>query len=111
MNKEITLKGKTYPVSFNMKTLIGFEDCMGTSIFGEKFATIKAKAALVVAAVKSAKKDAAIDFERVLDIDDVNELNELIQAFNVVIEMSSEFFHVPAIEKIEAEKHETKEKN
>lgn len=108
---EITLKGKTYPVAFNMKTLLSFEDCMGTSIFGEKFVTIKAKAALVVAAVKSAKKDAAIDFESILDIDGVEELSELIQAFNVVIEMSYEFFHVPLIEKAESEKHETKEKN
>ena len=47
--KEITINGKTYPVVFNMKTILGYEQISGKSFFGEDFSKMGERLALIAA--------------------------------------------------------------
>ena len=112
--KEITLNGKTYPVVFTIKTMMGFENIVGHSFFDEKsFSLFRVRMAIVIAAILAANKDADITFDELADIDDMEGLNELVVAFNTVMKMSAEFFHIPEVIKKEesAQPTEDNEKN
>lgn len=114
--KEITLNGKTYPVVFTMKTIIGFEDIIGHSFFDEKtFSTFKVRIALIIAAYAATldeDKDAEISFTDFANIESVEGMNEVMQAFNTVMDLSKNFFHIPDVEKgKEKKKKGEKEKN
>ena len=73
--KEITINGKTYPVVFNMKTILGYEEISGQSFFGEDFSKMSERLALITAAVISAggKEELSID-------DMVKMVDEMIEA-------------------------------
>jgi len=96
--KEITINGKNYPVVFNMKTILGYEQISGKSFFGEDFAKMSERLALIVAAVISADSKADISIDDMINADRMELVQEIIAAYSVVIDMVNEFFKKPDVE-------------
>lgn len=96
--KEITINGKTYPVVFNMKTILGYEQISGKSFFGEDFSKMSERLALITAAVISADSKADISIDELINADKQELVQEIITAGSVVIGMVNEFFKTPDVE-------------
>ena len=96
--KEITINGKTYPVVFNMKTILGYEQISGKSFFGEDFSKMRERLALIVAAVISADSKADISIDDMMNADKLELVQEVLTAYTVVIGMVNEFFKMPDVE-------------
>jgi len=96
--KEITINGKNYPVVFNMKTILGYEQISGKSFFGEDFAKMSERLALIVAAVISADSKADISIDDMMNADKLELVQEILTAYTVVIGMVNEFFKKPDVE-------------
>ena len=96
--KEITINGKNYPVVFNMKTILGYEQISGKSFFGEDFAKMSERLALIVAAVISADSKADISIDDMMNADKLELVQEVLTAYTVVIGMVNEFFKMPDVE-------------
>ena len=111
ITKEITINGKTYPVVFNMKTIIGYEQISGKSFFGEDFSKMGERLALIAAAVISAGGKEELSIEDMMNADTVELVQEIIAAYNVVTGMVIEFFKVPGVEPKPNEKEGDKGKN
>ena len=94
----IIIQGKTYPVVFSMKTLIGFEDIVNHSFFEEKFDKMSSRMALVIAAINAADPNADITAKQLLDISDWQQAKEVVTAYNAVMELAAEFFRIPTVE-------------
>ena len=102
--KEITINGKTYPVVFNMKTILGYEQISRKSFFGEDFSKMSERLALIVAAVLSAGGKEELSIDDMINADRMELVQEIIAAGSVVIGMVNEFFKMPDVEpKQEAE--------
>lgn len=111
ITKEITINGKTYPVVFNMKTILGYEQISGKSFFGEDFAKMSERLALITAAVISAGGKEELSIDDMINADKQELVQEIITAYTVVIEMVNEFFKIPDVEPKPNEKEGDKEKN
>ncbi len=96
--KEITINGKTYPVVFNMKTILGYEQISGRSFFGEDFAKMSERLALIVAAVISAGSKEELSIDDMINADRMELVQEILTASTVVINMVNEFFKKPDVE-------------
>ena len=99
--KIITLQGKQYPVVFGMKTMVGYEEIVGKGWFTTDWSDVKfrERMAVVVAAILAANEKSKISADDLLSIDNVDDMKELIKAFNDIMELSTEFFKLPAVEK------------
>lgn len=97
--KEITINGKNYPIVFNMKTMMNFEEITGKSFFEENFSKIKERIALVLAAVLSANPEATLTVDEMIEAKDFKSLQEILAAYSDVMNLTGAFFMVPAIEK------------
>ena len=98
ITKEITINGKTYPVVFNMKTILGYEEISGKSFFGEDFSKMSERLALITAAVISAGGKEELSIDEMINADKLELVQEIIAAYTVVIEMVNEFFKKPDVE-------------
>lgn len=108
--KEVTINGKTYPVVFTLKTITGFEEIVEHSFFNDDFTKMSSRMAIVVAAITAADINADISAEDMLEADKWKKVKEVIEAYNVIMELSSEFFDIPlAKKKIEAADEKEKE--
>ena len=96
--KEITINGKTYPVVFNMKTILGYEQISGKSFFGEDFSKMSERLALIVAAVVSAGSKEELSIDEMINADRMELVQEIITAYTIVIGMVNEFFKTPDVE-------------
>ena len=96
--KEITINGKTYPVVFNMKTILGYEQISGKSFFGEDFSKMSERLALLTAAVISAGSKEELSIDELINADKMELVQEIIVANSVVIGMVNEFFKKPDVE-------------
>lgn len=96
--KEITINGKTYPVVFTIKTMMGFEDITGKKFFSVNFEFVGDKVALVFASIIAADEKAEIQMDEMLNGDNLNALNDIGNAFNTINEMAEEFFRIPKVE-------------
>ena len=96
--KEITINGKKYPVVFNMKTILGYEQISGKSFFGEDFSKMSERLALIVAAVISADSKADISIDDMMNADRMELVQEILTANTIVIGMVNEFFKTPDVE-------------
>ena len=96
--KEITINGKKYPVVFNMKTILGYEQISGKSFFGEDFSKMSERLALITAAVVSAGGKEELSIDDMINADKLELVQEIIAAYNVVIGMVNEFFKKPEVE-------------
>ena len=109
--KEITINGKTYPVVFNMKTILGYEEISGKSFFGEDFSKMSERLALITAAVISAGGKEELSIDDMINADKLELVQEIIAAYTVVIEMVNEFFKKPDVEPNPNEEEGDKGKN
>ena len=96
--KEITINGKKYPVVFNMKTILGYEQISGKSFFGEDFSKMSERLALIVAAVVSAGSKEELSIDDMMNADTLELVQEVLTAYTVVIGMVNEFFKTPDVE-------------
>ena len=96
--KEITINGKTYPVVFTIKTLMGFEDVYGSSFFGKKFDNIGQKTVLVYAAIVAANEKTEITLDDLMNAESVETLNDIGNAFSIINDLANDFFKIPAVE-------------
>lgn len=96
--KEITISGKTYPVVFTIKTMMGFEDITGKPFFGETFKSIGDKTALVFASIIAADDQAKITLDELLNADKMEVLTDIVAAFTTIDTLAQEFFKTPAVE-------------
>lgn len=96
--KEITINGKTYTVVFNMKTILGYEQISGKSFFGEDFAKMSERLALIAAAVISAGGKEELSIDDMMNADTMELVQEILTAYTVVIGMVNEFFKKPDVE-------------
>lgn len=97
--KKITLSGKEYPVDFNMKTILNFEEISGTTFFVETFTTLKSRIALVMASVLTADENTDLTLEVMMGGKDVQAVRDVIQAYLSVNALASKFFEIPEAEK------------
>lgn len=102
--KEITLSGKTFPVAFNLQTMINWESITGKSFFGQDFKLLSDQTVLVVAAILSENPDADINYDGIVKTSNYQTLQEIIDASNTVMALASEFFKVPEVMKEEKKK-------
>ena len=98
----IHLLGEDIDICFNMATIIGYEEIIGQSFYGESFETAKTRYALLAAVLAQSKlKD--VDFK------------EFTDAFSVIMDAASEFFNIPQVmqeeEQPQAEEEGEKGKN
>ena len=98
--KEITIKGKQYPVAFDMQTIMNFEEVTeGKSFFTENHLTLKNRIALIIAAVTAADKDTPLEVKDLVGSRTLEDVQEIIAAYNVIDQLAAEFFKIPEIEK------------
>ena len=94
---EITINGKQYPVVFSMKTIISFEEIANKSFFGVTFDKTTDRIALIVAAILAADEKSPIKIEDVMGNQDVAAIKQISEAFLIILNMSTEFFGIPAV--------------
>ena len=103
----ITIQGKAYPVIFNFDTLMSFEEIVGKSYFESGLKTMKERMAIVYAAVITADEDTKLTVEEMKGQGDLEAINQIIVAFNTVMELAKVFFKIPTVVK-DAEEEEDK---
>ena len=112
---EITINGKQYPVAFNMKTIINFEEIANKSYFDSNFGKTTDRIALIVAAVLSADEKSPIKIEDVVGNNDLAAIKQISEAFLIILNMSTEFFGIPTVieqpELTEEERKNAKNRN
>ena len=96
--KEITINGQSYPIVFNMQTILNFEEISNKSFFGEDFNKLKDRIALIISAVLAANKDTSLTIEDMIQTDRFSVMQEIFTAYAIVMELANEFFKVPAVE-------------
>lgn len=98
--KEITIKDKKYPVVFDLQTMMNFEEITnGTSFFGAPLDTLKHRVAIIAAAAISANDKTDLTVDAILGDKDYKAMQQIIEAYNVVMTLAAEFFPIPEIEK------------
>ena len=96
--KEITINGKTYPVVFTIETMMNFEEIADKSFFETDLKKLKDRMALVIAAVIAADEKTTLTVDDIRGSEDIEAIQQVMAAFNVVMEASTEFFKIPSVE-------------
>lgn len=104
--KEITIGGKSYPVAFNMQTLLNFEEITNKSFFACSFEKTSERMAVILAACLSANEKSTLTVDALRGNGDFEAFKEIITAFNTIMELSKDFFKIPEVV-AESEKEET----
>ena len=98
--KEITINGIQYAVVFDMKTIMNFEEITnGQSFFSASFETMKNRVAVIAAAAFSADEKTDLTVEKILGNNDYKAVQQIIEAYNIIMTLAGEFFNIPQIEK------------
>lgn len=112
--KEITINGKKYKIAFTVKTMMSYEKLTGNSFFYAKFSDLSERLPLIIAAILTVDDNPEISMDELMNIDNIHGLQDIISAFAAVIELSEQFFDLPAIgkeaEDVQSDRAET-EKN
>ncbi len=96
--KEITINGKTYPIVFTMDTMMNFEEIADKSFFEIDLKRLKDRLAIIMAAVITADDKTKLTVEELRGNGDLEAVQQIIAAFNIVMEASTEFFKIPSVE-------------
>lgn len=97
--KEITIKGKQYPVVFDMQTMMNFEEISNKSFFQANHQTINNQVALIAAAVISADKNTTLSVEDIIGKKSLDDVQEILAASSIINKLANKFFNIPEIEK------------
>ncbi|MBR4177028.1 MAG: hypothetical protein IKQ53_06470 [Bacteroidales bacterium] len=95
--KEITIGGKTYPVVFNFDAMMNFEEIVDKEFHKANFGHLKDRMALVYASVISADDETELKIQDLKGDMTLDAVNELIAAYNIVMELVGDFFKVPKV--------------
>lgn len=107
--KEITINGKNYPVVFTLATLSNFEEITGKPFFKADLDLIKNRIAIICAAAIAADENTKLTVEELRGNEDLEAYKQIGTAYNTIVEMAAEFFHIPPTEKKEAEQSAAEE--
>ena len=107
--QNITIGGKTYPVTFTLQTIINFEETAKKSYFGLEYMTTLDRVALIYAAVTTAAPDADIKIDAIIGKLDLEAAKEIMTNYATVNALAAEFFDVPAVMKEEEKTGKTEE--
>ena len=108
--KEVTFNGTKYPVVFNMQAVLNYEDITNQSFFGEDFNLLKNRMALIMAAALAADKDTKLDIDTIKGTEDIEAVQQIIEAFKTIMTMVGQFMHIPEVV-AEAERAEQPEED
>ena len=99
--KEITIGGQQYPVTFDLQTMIVFENDANRSFFTADFEhiSLEDRINLIHAAVKSADDKSTLTVDDIKGQRSFNDMKDIMVASNEIIIMSASFFPIPEIEK------------
>lgn len=92
--EKICINGKEYSVIFNMTTVLCYEEIVDKSFFGEDFSRNKERMALILAACYAADESTALSID---ELKTVKNWKEMVDAFNKVMALASEFFNIPKV--------------
>jgi hypothetical protein len=95
--KKVTINGKTYPVVFNMKAMIGSESIAGSSFFTFDFSQMKPRIAIVIAAIFAADENADISADSIINADKFSTAKDIMNAYATVMELVSEYMDIPQV--------------
>ena len=101
ITKEITIQVKQYPVTFDLQTMLNFESTTGRSFFTTDFQhmSVTDRIHLIIAAVKSADENAKLSIETIKGKCSYDNVKDIMDASNIIIILSAEFFPIPELEK------------
>ena len=95
--KEITIGGQTYPVVFDFDAMMIFEEVADKQFFKANFEHMKDRMSLVFAAALAANEKTTLTIQKMKGDGSFNAVREVIEAFNIVMTITGEFFKVPAV--------------
>lgn len=101
--KKITILGKEVTLKMNMAVLIGYEGLTDKTFLGETFETVRDRYALICAVLSQSPDGSPELAEQLLHESDFAEFDKV---FAAVLELATEFFHVPAVVKEDEQKQE-----
>lgn len=112
ITKDITIAGVQYPVTFDLQTMIVFENDANCSFFTADFEhmSLEDRIYLIHAAVKSADDSAKLTVDDIKGQRSFNDMKDIMAASNEIIIMSADFFPIPEIEKKNNPEPPTEEK-
>ena len=101
ITKEITILGINYPVTFDLQTMLNFESTTGRSFFTTDFQhmSVTDRIHLIIAAVKSADENAKLNIEAIKGNCSYDNVKDIMDASNIIIILSAEFFPIHELEK------------
>ena len=97
--KEITIKGKQYPVIFTLATLSNFEEIAKIAFFNADLGMVKNRIALICAAAIAADENTKLTVEELRGNETWEDYVQIATAYTVVMELAGKFFHMPEIKK------------
>lgn len=103
----ITINNIAYPVVFDMLTMSNFEEIVNTGFFEANMSKTNVRMAIVMAAALAADKDTKLTIETLRGKDTFDDYKQIIEAFNVVMDLANEFFKIPKVE--EDKEHKPKD--
>jgi hypothetical protein len=95
--KEITIGGVQYPVEVNFQAVLNFEEIAEKSFFDTDFKKLKDRIALIAAAVFAANEKTKITVDDITGNKDLKAIQEIAEAFVVVMNLTTEFFELPKV--------------
>ena len=95
----ITVDGKQYPVIFTLATLSNFEDITGKPFFSSNLDMVKNRIAIILAAAIAADENTTLTVDALRGKEDWEAYRHIAELYAVVMQLASEFFHVPEVAK------------
>jgi len=97
--KEISVNGIQYPVIFTLSTLSNFEEITGKPFFSSNLDMVKNRIAIILAAAIAADENTTLTVDALRGKEDLEAYKQIAEAYAVVMQLASEFFHVPEVAK------------
>jgi hypothetical protein len=105
--KHITINGRQLPVQFCAATMIHYERIVGKPFSGERFEMQTSRVVLIMAANLTADEDSQLTID---ELAYQTPWQELRDAFDIVLQLLTDFFVIPdIIKKVEEEKADKQE--
>ena len=95
----ITVNGTQYPVIFTLATLSNFEEITGKPFFSSNLDTVNNRIAIIRAAAIAADENTTLTVSDLRGKEDLEAYRHIAEGYAVVMQLASEFFHVPEVAK------------
>ena len=104
----ITINGVEYPIVFDLQALTNFEEITKQGFFEANLNTTNNRIAIVIGAALSADKNTALTVEEMRGKESFDDYKQIVEAYNVVMTLANDFFHIPEVEKNDEQPAEEK---